>query len=31
MPVVYHTEPAPTAWKRFLCHLLALLPVRREL
>ncbi|HEV2703862.1 MAG TPA: phospholipase D family protein [Steroidobacteraceae bacterium] len=29
--VVYHKEPAPNAWRRLLSHLLALLPVRREL
>ncbi len=29
--VVYHTEPSPNVWKRLLSHLLALLPVRREL
>jgi cardiolipin synthase C len=29
--VVYHRDPAPNVWKRLMVHLLALLPVRREL
>jgi putative cardiolipin synthase len=29
--VVYHRDPAPNVWKRLMAHLLALLPVRREL
>jgi len=29
--VVYHEEPAPNGWRRFMARLLALLPVRREL
>jgi putative cardiolipin synthase len=30
-PVIYHKEPAPSPWRRFIIHLLALLPMRREL
>jgi len=30
-PVIYHEEPAPSPWRRFIIRLLALLPVRREL
>jgi putative cardiolipin synthase len=31
VPVVYHTEPSPNPWRRFLVTLLAWLPMRREL
>jgi putative cardiolipin synthase len=30
-PVVYHHEPAPNPWRRFLVNLLSWLPIRREL
>jgi putative cardiolipin synthase len=29
--VVYHREPAPNVWRRLIAHVLAWLPVRREL
>ena len=29
--VVYAKEPAPSIWRRIMTHLLAWLPVRREL